>query len=78
MNSCLDLLGFPKSRKKAEKVRKKMWNHCSHLLAWPWLPSLATLEFNSGLDFEKLVFLEKSPFALTKLSQRGLEKKNLG
>ena len=68
MNSCLDLQRYSKSQKKAEKVKENV----RALLLYArmtLITSLATLEFNSDLDFEKLVFLDKSPFALTKPSR---------
>ena len=68
MNFCLDLQRYSKSQKKAEKVKENV--RALHLYArMTLITSLATLEFNSDLDFEKLVFLDKSPFALTKPSR---------
>ena len=72
------LLKSPKILKKSEKGWKVKENvRALHLYArMTLITSLATLEFNSDLDFEKLVFLDKSPFALTK-PRGGLEEKNL-
>ena len=58
-----------RSKRKCESTA----HICLHDL--DYLPSLATLEFNSDLDFEKL---DKSPFALTKPSRWDVEEKNLG